>query len=43
MVLHFKSKTAFNKWNAFRFMHNVDKGGHQKIYIAGKVHKVKHL
>lgn len=42
MVLHFKSKKAYKKWNAFRHIHGMTKGGRQKVIIAGHVHKVKH-
>lgn len=42
MVLHFKSKEGYRKWNAYRFLHGVAKGGRQKVIIAGHTHRVKH-
>lgn len=40
MVLHFKSKEAYRKWNAYRFMHGKAKGTRQKVFLHGKLHKV---
>jgi hypothetical protein len=42
MVKHFKSKSGYQKWNAFRFMHGLNEGGQEKIYIHGKLHHVSH-
>lgn len=43
-VKHFKSKTAYKKWAAFGAIHGVFKAtpGNQKVFIKGKLHKVKH-
>lgn len=44
-TLHFKSKEAYRKYNAFRNIHNVKhpKGmNYPKVTIRGKPHKVKH-
>lgn len=39
---HFKSMEGFRKWNAYRFIHHVNKGGHDRIFIHGKKHNVMH-
>jgi len=41
-ALHFKSKQAYMKWNSFRFIHGVNKGGHNPVFIHGMKHKVMH-
>ena len=43
-VRHFKSKKAYKKWLAHGHIHGEFKRtpGHQKVYIRGKKHKVKH-
>lgn len=42
MTLRFKSKEAFRKFNAYRFIHGIPTKHRQKVIIAGKVHRVKH-
>jgi hypothetical protein len=42
MTLHFKSKEAFRKYNAYRFIHEVNEGGHERVEIAGHPHHVEH-
>ena len=40
---HFKSKASYQKWLAYGHMHGDFKvPGVQKVYIKGKLHKVKH-
>lgn len=47
-TLHFKSKGAYRRYNAYRFIHLGKRGGHKKgkrypkVTIKGKRHKVKH-
>lgn len=41
-VLHFKTAEAYRKWNAYRFIHGKVRGTRAKIYLHGKLHKVKH-
>ena len=41
-ALHFKSKTAYRKWNAFRHIHHIRKRHKRRyVYIAGKRHYKK--
>jgi len=39
---HFKSSEAYRRWNSYRFIHGVNQGGHNPVFIAGKKHKVMH-
>ena len=40
---NFGTAEGYRKWNAFRFIHNVDKGApYESIYIGGKKHSVEH-
>lgn len=41
---HFKSKAGYKKWIAYGQIHGIfaKTPGHQKIFIRGKPHKVKH-
>lgn len=41
MVRHFKSKAGYRKWLAYGHIHHVFHG-RQKVYIGGRLHKVKH-
>ena len=42
--INFKSKGDYNKWLAYGHASGAfDKPGHQKVYIRGKSHKVKHM
>ena len=38
---HFKSKKGYEKYVAFLHMHDIPHKHHNKVVIAGKVHKVK--
>ena len=42
--LHFESSEGFRKYNAYRFIHNVDKGKkpYPDVYIGGEKHNVSH-
>jgi len=42
MTLHFKNKEAYRKYNAFRYIHGVNEGEHQRVYIGGVLHHVEH-
>ena len=42
MILKFKNKEAYRRWNAYRFIHGVAKGGHEQVYLHGKKHHVHH-
>lgn len=43
MTLHFKTNEGYKKWEAYKHMHNIKSGSDKgKIWIAGKLHKVKH-
>jgi len=39
---HFKDSESYRKFNAYRFIHGVNKGTHAKVFIHGKKHKVMH-
>lgn len=39
---HFKSKTAYNKWNAYRHIHGIPAPNLKVAVVAGKAHKVQH-
>lgn len=42
-TLHFKNKKSYRKWLAYGHMHHeFDVPGNKRIYIHGKLHKVKH-
>lgn len=41
-TLHFKSKSGYMKYNAYRFIHHLNKGGKDVVFIHGKRHKVNH-
>lgn len=40
--LHFGNAEDFRKYNAYRFIHGVNKGGHEDVYIGGHKHDVQH-
>jgi len=43
MPLHFKTKEGFRKYEAYKHIHHIPSGKDKgTIWIAGKVHKVKH-
>lgn len=42
MVLHFKSKLKFKKWNAYRFIHHIPTKHNQVVILGSRHHKVKH-
>lgn len=42
-ALHFQSKEGYRRWNAYRFIHGVNKGGHNPVFIHGKKHNVMHI
>lgn len=39
---HFKSETAYRKWNAYRHIHGIPAPNLKFAIVAGKKHKVKH-
>lgn len=39
---HFKSKTAYRKWNAYRHIHGIPAPGLKTAVVAGKAHTVHH-
>lgn len=41
-TIHFKNMKAYNKWNAYRFIHGVNEGTRERVMIHGRSHKVKH-
>ena len=42
-IKYFKTKTGYMKWLAYGHMHGAFKvPGNQKVFIKGKLHKVKH-
>ena len=46
-VLHFKNKTDYQKWNAYRAIHiGIHKhrkaSKYPKVVVGGKIHKVQH-
>jgi len=42
-VKHFKSRAGYQKWLAYGHIHGHFKvPGVQRVYIRGKLHKVKH-
>lgn len=43
MVLRFKNKKAYMKWNAYRAIHGIKTKHRQKVILGSKVHKVKHF
>lgn len=43
--LHFGSKSGYQKWLAYNWIHNKQEMGkppHEIVYVHGKEHKVKH-
>lgn len=41
-TLHFKSKSAYRDWLAFKHIHLPRSKGKDRVVIAGRAHKVKH-
>jgi hypothetical protein len=41
-VEHFKSKGAYNRWNAYRHIHGIPAPNLKTAVVAGVPHKVKH-
>lgn len=41
-VEHFKSKSAYRKWNAYRHIHDIPAPNLSKVVIKGHEHKVQH-
>lgn len=41
-IKHFKNMAAYRKWLAYGNIHHVLLHKHNKVIIAGRVHKVKH-
>lgn len=39
---HFKSKSAYRKWTAYRHMHGIAAPNLKTAVVAGVAHKVKH-
>lgn len=39
---YFKSKGAYQRWNAYRHIHGIPAPGLKTAVVAGKPHKVKH-
>jgi hypothetical protein len=38
----FKSKAAYDRWNAYRHIHGIPAPNLKRVKIKGKVHTVKH-
>jgi hypothetical protein len=42
MMLHFKSKEGFQKWEAYKHKYNIEGSGRGNVMIHGHLHRIKH-